>query len=124
MAKKRIVKDYIDLPPEVRLALRKQYPDGYSENLIKFTNAKGKKVSALPFETADIYYLVRMTVEEAIQIVEDAEEEEAFEEEEFEETKAPLVMDDSMKEEMAKQEQEEELDPYQDGPLKEEEMED
>lgn len=119
MAKKRIVKDYINLPPQVRLALRKQYPDGYSENLIKFTNAKGKMVSALPFETNDIYYLVRMTVEEAIQIVEDAEEEENG----FEDEEVAIKMDESMKEELAYQE-EEEKDPYRDDPLAEEEMED
>ena len=74
MAKKRIVKDYDQIPDEVKMLLKHKYPEGYSENLIKFTNASGKNVSALPFETDEIYYLIRMTVEEAIQIVEEGEE--------------------------------------------------
>lgn len=74
MAKKRIVKDYNQIPGEVKMLLKQEYPEGFSENLIKFNNASGKTVSALPFETDEIYYLIRMTVEEAIQIVEDEED--------------------------------------------------
>jgi DNA-directed RNA polymerase subunit delta len=72
--KKRIIKDYKQLPDEVREQLREKYPTGFSTHLIKFTNAKGEMVSALPFETDDIYYLVRMTVEQAIQIVDDEDD--------------------------------------------------
>lgn len=96
MAKKRIVKDYLQLPDHVRIHLRRTFPDGFSDNLIKFKDAKGKQVSALAFETEDIYYLVRMTVEEAIQIVEE-EEEEVIEEAEID----FKLMDDSKKEAMA-----------------------
>lgn len=74
MTKKRIVKDYDQIPDEVKMKLKQEYPHGFSENLIKFTNAHGKMVSALPFETDEIYYLIRMTVEEAIQIVEEDED--------------------------------------------------
>ncbi len=74
MSKKRIVKDYDQLPPEVIDRLKLEYPQGFSDHLIKFVNAKGKTVSALPFETEEIYYLVRMTEEEAIQIIEDDED--------------------------------------------------
>ena len=41
------------------------------DNLIQFTNAEGKYVSALPFETEDKYYLVRMTVDQAQEIIEE-----------------------------------------------------
>lgn len=71
MAKKRIVKDYDSLPVQVLAKLKHEYPYGYAENLISFSNAKGEKVSALPFETEDIYYLIRMTRDEAVAIVED-----------------------------------------------------
>ena len=47
------------------------YPDGYEDNLITFTNAEGRYISALPFETEEIYYLIRMTAGEARQIVKD-----------------------------------------------------
>lgn len=71
MDKKRIVKDYDKLPEEVIIRLKQQYPYGYADNLVSFLNKEGKKVSALPFETDDIYYLIRMTVSEANQIIRD-----------------------------------------------------
>lgn len=71
MEKKRIVKDYENLPEEVQAKLKLEYPYGFANNLINFTNKEGKKVSALPFETEDIYYLIRMTTHEAEQIIED-----------------------------------------------------
>ncbi len=76
--KKRIVKDYDQLPESVLNDLKIKYPNGFSEHLIRFTNAQGKKVSALPFETEEIYYLVRMTEEEAIQIIEDDDDYDEF----------------------------------------------
>jgi hypothetical protein len=47
------------------------YPYGFAKHLIQYKNAEGKFVSALPFETEDRYYLVRMTLIEAKQIIED-----------------------------------------------------
>ncbi len=74
MAKKRIVIDYEKLPEDTVNRIKLEYPDGFEENLITFTNAKGMYVSALPFETEDIYYLVRMTEKEARQIIKDDED--------------------------------------------------
>ncbi|WPP53006.1 hypothetical protein [Catalinimonas niigatensis] len=71
MEKKRIVKDYENLPEEVVSQVKMSYPSGFADHLISFTNKDGKRVSALPFETSDIYYLIRMTVTEAHQIIED-----------------------------------------------------
>ncbi len=69
--KPRVIKDYDKLDPEIQERIKLEYPNGYSDNLIYFTNRDGKRVSALPFETDDKYYLVRMTVYEAERIVED-----------------------------------------------------
>ena len=69
--KPRVIKDYDKLDPEIQEQIKLEYPTGYSDNLIYFTNKDGKRVSALPFETADKYYLVRMTVYEAEKIIED-----------------------------------------------------
>lgn len=69
--KPRVIKDYDKLDPEIQEKIKLEYPSGYSENLIYFTNKDGKRVSALPFETEDKYYLVRMTVYEAEKIIED-----------------------------------------------------
>jgi hypothetical protein len=74
VAKKRIVIDYEKLPEDTVNRIKLEYPDGFEENLITFTNAKGMYVSALPFETEDIYYLVRMTEKEARQIIKDDED--------------------------------------------------
>ena len=71
MDKKRIVKDYDALPEEIISRIKAEYPYGFEENLVKFTNKDGNQVSALPFETEEIYYLIRMTVSEARQIIED-----------------------------------------------------
>ena len=69
MAKKRIVLDYEKLNVETINGIKLKYPDGYKNHLVTFTNAQGRYVSALPFEAEDIYYLVRMTEMEAMQIV-------------------------------------------------------
>jgi hypothetical protein len=45
------------------------YPNGFSEHLIRFTDKDGKYVSALPFETDDKYYLIRMTNVQAQKII-------------------------------------------------------
>jgi hypothetical protein len=69
--KPRVIKDYDKLDPEIQEKIKLEYPTGYSENLIYFNNKEGKRVSALPFETEDKYYLVRMTVYEAERIIEE-----------------------------------------------------
>jgi len=71
VSKPRIIKDYDKLDPDIQERIKLEYPSGYSENLVYFTNKEGKRVSALPFETEDKYYLVRMTVYEAEQLIEE-----------------------------------------------------
>lgn len=70
-SKPRVVKDYDKLDTLVQEQIKLEYPYGFEDHLVKFTNAEGKRVSALPFETEDKYYLVRMTIEEAQAIIED-----------------------------------------------------
>ena len=69
--KPRIVKDYEKLDEEIQEQIKLMYPYGFAKHLIQYKNAEGKFVSALPFETDDRYYLVRMTLIEARQIIED-----------------------------------------------------
>ena len=70
--KPRVVKDYEKLDPEIQEQIKLMYPYGFAKHLIQYKNAEGKFVSALPFETDDRYYLVRMTLNEARQIIETA----------------------------------------------------
>ena len=69
--KPRVVKDYDKLPPEIKEQIKLAFPYGFSQNLVSYTNKEGQKVSALPFETDDKYYLVRMTAHEARIIIEE-----------------------------------------------------
>ena len=69
--KKRVVKDFEKLDFEIREQIKLSFPSGFSEHLISFKNKDGNLVSALPFETEEVYYLVRMTVIEAQEIIEE-----------------------------------------------------
>ena len=74
MAKKskpRIVKDFDKLPKELQAQIKADYPNGFSHKLISYTTPKGEKVMALPFDTDDLSYLVRVTVLESRKIVGD-----------------------------------------------------
>lgn len=65
MTKKRLVKNYDALTEEIIREVKLKYPSGYEQHLVKYTDKEGKIVSALPFETDEAYYLIRMTVQEA-----------------------------------------------------------
>lgn len=67
--KPRVIKDYEKLDEAIKEQIKLVYPYGFSQNLITFTNKDGMLVSALPFETDEKYYLVRMTTQEAIDII-------------------------------------------------------
>ena len=74
MAKKRVVKDYDALSEDITRLVKQKYPLGYAESLVTYNDKDGKKVSALPFETDDTYYLIRMTIMEAKRIVKEDED--------------------------------------------------
>ncbi len=71
MSKPRVVKDFDKIEESVRQQIKLSYPEGFEDNLIKFQNKEGLTVSALPFETEEKYYLIRMTVSQAQAIIED-----------------------------------------------------
>ena len=74
MSKPKVIKDYKKLDDSLLMQIKRAYPHGFKHHLIKFTNQKGKYVSALPFETEDREYLVKMTVHEAQKFIEDDED--------------------------------------------------
>lgn len=71
MSKPRVVKDFDKLDVSIQEQIKLKYPLGFSKHLITFKNAKGEFVSAILFETDDIYYLVRMTKQKARDIIRD-----------------------------------------------------
>ncbi|MFO7657258.1 MAG: hypothetical protein R6W78_09335 [Bacteroidales bacterium] len=60
MGKKRIIKRYEQLPEDILEKLKVQYPDGFEDSLISFTNPKGEIEFGLPYETDDTTYLIKM----------------------------------------------------------------
>ena len=73
-SKPRIIKDYEKLDEVIKEQIKLVYPNGFSQHLISFTNKDGMLVSALPFDTEEKYFLVRMTTQEAIDIISDDED--------------------------------------------------
>lgn len=71
ISKPRIIKDYKKLDETIKEQIKLTYPYGFSDNLITFSYKDGQMISALPFETDDSYYLVKMSIIEAEQIIED-----------------------------------------------------
>lgn len=71
LKKPKVIIDYYKLGKELQEQVKLQYPYGFADNLIQFTNAKSQNVSALRFETEDKVYLLRMSAQMAFQIMED-----------------------------------------------------
>ena len=69
--KPRIIKDYNKLDKALQEQIKLVYADGFADRLIHFFDKDGIKVSALPFETESKYYMLRMTKNEAIRIVDE-----------------------------------------------------
>ncbi len=62
--KKRVIVDYKNVTKEILDLFTDRYPYGYEdEDIIKFKNAKGENVKAVPFETKDTKYLIKVSVE-------------------------------------------------------------
>ena len=58
--KKRVIKDFRNLPEDIREAIREKYPYGYVNDLFTFADKDKHIISALPYETEDISYLIKM----------------------------------------------------------------
>jgi len=71
MNKLRIIQDYDKLSNDIKEQIKLVFPEGYSDHLIEFKNIKGETVSALPFETDEKIYMVRMSVKQANRIIEE-----------------------------------------------------
>lgn len=70
MNKPKVIKDYDKLPEEVIEQIKLVYPRGFTRHLVTFYNKEGERKMGLPFETEDYYYLIRMTVVKAENIIE------------------------------------------------------
>ena len=74
MSKPKVVKDFDKLNEDVLAQIKLEFPFGFEKKLVMFKNGSGKLVSALPFETEDRHYLIRMTRVQAQEIVNEDED--------------------------------------------------
>jgi len=61
--KKRVIVDYKNITQDLLQLLSDEYPDGFDGETIYFTNAKGERVEAVPLETEDTKYLVKISAQ-------------------------------------------------------------
>ena len=71
MAKPRIIKDFDKLDIEIQEQIKLSYPTGFFEHLVSYIDRDGNGQWALPFETEEKYYLVRMSIAEAKKLIND-----------------------------------------------------
>lgn len=76
MSKPKVIKEFDKLDESVKQAIFAKYPYGFDKHIITFKNHKKALISALPFETEEFQYMVKMTRAEANQIVADRDNEE------------------------------------------------
>lgn len=69
--KLKVIKDYEKLTKELREQIKLVYPEGYADHLYEIATTKGKIITVLPFETFDKIYLIRMSSNEAVLLIED-----------------------------------------------------
>nr|WP_319571682.1 hypothetical protein [uncultured Draconibacterium sp.] len=69
--KPKVIKDYSKLDKDLQQQIKLIYADGFAENLIHFFDKTGQKITVLPFETEDKYYMLRMTEGEAVALVDE-----------------------------------------------------
>jgi len=58
--KKRVIKDYRKLPEDIRDEIKEKYPQGFVNRMITFFDKDKQLISALPYDTEDISYLIKM----------------------------------------------------------------
>ncbi len=61
-AKKRLVVSYNNMTPELQEAVKMAYPTGYSDFMMRIDKPNGDFFFAVPFETEEISYLVKIDV--------------------------------------------------------------
>ena len=61
-AKKRIVTSFHNLTPELQEAVKAFYPFGYAEAMMRIDKPNGDFFYAVPFETEEVAYLVKIDV--------------------------------------------------------------
>lgn len=99
MEKARKIINSTNITEDILESIKLTFPYGFDDDdLVRFVNAAGEKISALPIETEDARYLIKIGVEMNKKIdayMEDDDESEAVEEEtDFPDEEASETEDD------------------------------
>jgi hypothetical protein len=62
MEKKRVIKSLENLDIDLKKLVKKRYPDGFEDHLIRLQNAKKEPFFVVNLETEDTMYLVKIAV--------------------------------------------------------------
>lgn len=65
MSKPKVIKQYSKLDDAMKVEINNAFPRGFDKYLITFKDHKGKLISALPYESEEFYYFIKMTREQA-----------------------------------------------------------
>lgn len=63
--KPRVIKELEAVDPKIIEAIIRKYPMGFAKHLVSFTDLKGKKVLALPYEGEEKSYMLKITKDRA-----------------------------------------------------------
>jgi hypothetical protein len=69
--KLRVIQDFEKMSTEIQEQIKLVYPEGFSQHLVEFKNKDNETVYALPFETDDKIYMIRMSFKKAEQLIEE-----------------------------------------------------
>lgn len=61
-SKKRVVVSYKNLSPELQEEIKKQYPNGYTDSMLRVNKGPGDFFYAIMLETEEVSYLVKVDV--------------------------------------------------------------
>jgi len=73
-SKPKVIKDFDKIEADLLERVKEFYNNSFADHLITFFNRDGKKITALPFETEEKQYLLRMTDNEVVRVVEEDED--------------------------------------------------
>lgn len=71
MSKPKVIKEFDKLDEGIKQAVFDKFPYGFDRHIITFKNHKNQLVSALPFETEEMYFMIKMTRAEANKIAQE-----------------------------------------------------
>jgi hypothetical protein len=93
MSKKRVIKDYEKLTQDLKNLLNETYPGGIAEFVKPFTDVQGKLFYAVPLETDDDYFLIRLPFK-MVNVKDEDEEDEGKSADEEKDVFEELPLDD------------------------------